>query len=208
VRVENDRADPDTLRVKGTPSKGVCTITYLTSESADITSDVIGEDGWLTSEIAGGDSVQITARVAVAGDADPGAEKAVLVQVGRSLWGPTKYAESADTVKMVTTVEGATSSGTVHITGLTVSPTSMGAQVQFALSTDASVSARVMNIAGRPIKTLCAARDCEAGANTLLWNAQADNGLVVPNGQYLVELTARTHDGALARRLTQVRVDR
>ena len=140
--------------------------------------------------------------------ATSGAKKAVLVQVGRSVWGPTKHARSADTVKMVTTVEGAASSGTVHITGLTVSPTSMGAQVQFALSSAAQVDARVLNIAGRPIKTICTARDCEAGANTLLWNTQADNGLAVPNGQYLVELTARTPDGALARRLTQVRVDR
>ena len=140
--------------------------------------------------------------------ATSGAKKAVLVQVGRSVWGPTKHARSADTVKMVTTVEGAAPSGMVHITGLTASPTSMGAQVQFALSAAAQVDARVLNIAGRPIKTICTARDCEAGANTLLWNTQADNGLAVPNGQYLVELTARTPDGALARRLTQVRVDR
>lgn len=83
-----------------------------------------------------------------------------------------------------------------------------GAQITFTLSSVAQVQARVLNIAGRPVRTICRATDCEAGANTLIWNAQSDRGLPVPNGTYLVELTARADDGAQARALTQVILSR
>ena len=205
VRVENDRADPDTLVVKGTGSKGVWTIAYFTGANVDITGDVTGS-GWTTPSIAGRGSTTITVRMTAASGASPGAEKATWVQVGRAAWGPTKYAGFADTVKMVTTVEGAAATGTMRITGLTALPTNVGAQVQFALSSAAQVDARVMNIAGRPIKTICTARDGEAGANTLLWNAMSDDGLRVPSGVYLVEIEARGAGGSQSRALTQVRL--
>jgi hypothetical protein len=94
------------------------------------------------------------------------------------------------------------------LTSVTGIPTPAGAQVSFSLSAPAQVQARIMSIAGRPVRILCAARECEAGANTLLWNAQGDNGLPVPNGAYLVELLAQGEDGAQTRALTQVRVAR
>ena len=65
-----------------------------------------------------------------------------------------------------------------------------------------------LNIAVRSIRTLCRARDCEAGTNTLLWNAQSDQGLPVPNGTYLVEVTAKAGDGSRTRGLAQVRLNR
>jgi hypothetical protein len=207
VRVENDSQAADTLVVKGTSGRRDWTITYLAGDGADITSDMTG-GGWTTAELAGGAATEITARVAVTNVDYAGAPKTVLVQVGRAVWGPTKYAESADTVKMVTTVEGAASSGAMHVTGLMAVPTSMGAQVQFGLSSAAQVDARVLNIAGRPIKTICTAKACEAGTNTLLWNAMSDGGLRVPNGVYLVDVAARTDDGGQSKALTQVRVGR
>lgn len=60
----------------------------------------------------------------------------------------------------------------------------------------------------RPVRTLCRTNACDAGANTLLWNATSDRGLPVPNGTYLVEVMAKAGDGARARGLTQVRLDR
>ena len=71
-----------------------------------------------------------------------------------------------------------------------------------------AVDARILNMAGRPVKTICRARDCEAGSNTLLWNAQSDQGLPVPNGTYLIEVMAKAGDGTQARGLGQVRVRR
>ena len=104
-------------------------------------------------------------------------------------------------------VGGMVGSGGV-VTGLSAVAVGTGAQISFSLSSDASVQARVLNIAGRPVKTICTARECEAGANTLLWNAQSDQGLVVPNGTYLVEVTARAEGGGEARALARVRITR
>ncbi len=51
--------------------------------------------------------------------------------------------------------------GMVIVAGLTALPTKAGgAQITFSLSSEAQVQARILNIAGRPIKTLCQARDC------------------------------------------------
>jgi len=59
-----------------------------------------------------------------------------------------------------------------------------------------------------PVRRLCRARDCEAGSNTLLWNATSGTGLPVPNGMYLIEVLANKADGTRTRGLTQVRVSR
>ena len=85
-------------------------------------------------------------------------------------------------------------------------PTNAGAQVAFSLSSAGQVSARVLNLAGRPVKTLAQGREFDAGANTLLWNAQTDQGLAVPSGPYLVEVVARDDDGSEARAVTQLRI--
>jgi len=97
--------------------------------------------------------------------------------------------------------------GSVVLTGLAALPTAKGTQITFRLSSSAEVQARVLNIAGRPVRALCRAQDCERGANTLLWNAQSDSGLPVPNGTYLVEVTAKAEDGTQARAVTPVTIN-
>lgn len=101
--------------------------------------------------------------------------------------------------------EGGSSSA---VTSLVAVPTRAGAQIAFTLSSAARVDARVINIAGRPVAAICRARDCEAGTNTVLWDARSDQGLPVPGGTYLVEVVARSEDGAQARALGQVRINR
>ncbi len=101
-----------------------------------------------------------------------------------------------------------TTGATTAVAGLSAVPTKAGVQVTLSLSAGAQVSARIMNVAGRPVRTLCRAKDCEAGTNTLLWNACGDNGLAVPNGTYLVEVTAKAGDGAQTRALAQVQLRR
>jgi len=105
------------------------------------------------------------------------------------------------------TISGSGGSGTM-LTGLTAASTSTGAQLTFTLTSSASVSARILNLAGRPVKTLCTARDCEAGANTLLWNTTSDSGVAVPSGVYLVEVSAKAEDGSQTRAVTQVSIRR
>ena len=96
----------------------------------------------------------------------------------------------------------------MSVAGLVGAPTRAGAQMTFSLSGPAAVDARVLNLAGRPVKTLCCAMDCHAGANTLLWNAQSATGLPVPSGVYLVEVIARGAAGSQARAIATVRVGR
>jgi hypothetical protein len=102
------------------------------------------------------------------------------------------------------TVNGASST----VTALSAVPTAAGAQITFGLSSSAQVQARVLNIAGRPVRAICQAQNCEAGTNTLVWNAFSDEGLPVPNGVYLVEVATRADDGTESKALTQVRLQR
>lgn len=103
------------------------------------------------------------------------------------------------------TADAACSSGAL-ISSLSAAPSAMGAQITISLTSAAQVDARVINVAGRPVKTICRAVDCEAGANTLLWNAQSDTGLSVPNGVYLIEVVAKAPEGPQTRALAQVRI--
>ena len=98
--------------------------------------------------------------------------------------------------------------GIVGVAGLSATPTAVGAQVTFTLTADAAVTARVLNLAGRPVRTLCTARDSETGANTLVWNASTDAGLTAPAGRYLVEVQARGADGQSARSVVAVQIQR
>ena len=211
VKLQNDRGEPDTLLVWGPSGAGVWGITYKDVAGADITTAMTGA-GWQPPELAAGGETTMSVEVGAAGHAQAGAWKAVVVRVGRALWGPSKNAESADAVKMVTTVEGdgasTIASSGPQLTSLTVTQTQMGAEVRFTLSASAHVNARVLNIAGRPVRTLCTARDCDAGTNTLLWNATSDQGLQVPIGVYLVEVAAKHQEGECSRALARVRAGR
>ena len=71
-----------------------------------------------------------------------------------------------------------------------------------------TVDARVLNLAGRPVRALCSGRACEAGANTLLWSATSDGGLAAPDGLYLVEVAVGAPDGTQSRAMAQVRIAR
>ncbi len=94
------------------------------------------------------------------------------------------------------------------LSSLSAQPTTIGAQVVFALSTSGSVSAEVMNIAGRPIRTLVTDRAMPAGVNELWWDGRSEAGLKVPNGTYLVRLTARDASGAQCTAVTTLQIMR
>jgi len=94
---------------------------------------------------------------------------------------------------------GTASSATV--VGLTIQPTNAGAAVTLTLSADAAVTVQVLNIAGRPIRTVVADRPCPAGVTTLAWNGLSDLGTPAPTGRYLVQVSARAADGGRSRAL-------
>lgn len=94
------------------------------------------------------------------------------------------------------------------VMNLTAVATNASVQATFSLSSAAQVQARILNIAGRPVRTLCSARECGAGTHTLVWNAMSDQGLAVPNGTYVVEVRGSAEDGTQSRALRQVSIHR
>ena len=86
-------------------------------------------------------------------------------------------------------------SGNLAVTGLTALPAANAVQATFSLTAAADVSATVVNIAGRPVRSVVTDRPAEAGRQTLLWDLRSDAGLRVPAGRYLVRIVARSADG-------------
>ena len=85
------------------------------------------------------------------------------------------------------------------VTSLSAQPTAHGAAITFSLSSSASVTATITNLAGRPVKTVCARKAFDAGPCTLLWNASTDSGLRAPSGRYLLRLETASPDGGASR---------
>jgi serine protease len=101
---------------------------------------------------------------------------------------PTKW-------KAGPTLEAATT--TALVTSASAVQTHQGSvQIVFTLSADAAVTARVLNIAGREVRTLARARRCGSGLNSLLWDSRTNAGLMAPAGTYLVYVQALGGDGA------------
>ncbi len=99
--------------------------------------------------------------------------------------------------------------GTLELIGTAAIPAATGgAEIVFTLSAPAGVTATALNIAGRPVRTICEARDCEAGINSLVWNGLGNNGLAVPNGRYLIRIAARNESGQSATGLTALNLRR
>jgi hypothetical protein len=94
--------------------------------------------------------------------------------------------------------------GAAMVTSLAIVPTRAGAQVTFSLANAASVTATVVNIAGRPVRTIAADTPLGAGMQTLLWDRKAESGLAVPAGLYLIRVTARDAAGGQSTALATV----
>jgi len=91
---------------------------------------------------------------------------------------------------------------------ITAQPTGSGAHITFSLSAAADVTAIVLNVAGRPVRTLLSSKPCPAGLQSLSWDRRSDSGLPVPTGVYVFRITAHTGDGDLAQALAAVNLTR
>lgn len=80
------------------------------------------------------------------------------------------------------------------IRSLSVQPAAAAVQISYTLSAPATVAVDIINLAGRPVRTLPAAQR-EAGLATTLWDGRGSNGAKVPAGAYLVRITARSAEG-------------
>jgi parallel beta-helix repeat protein len=97
-----------------------------------------------------------------------------------------------------------TGTGSAMLTSLAAVPTNAGVQLSFTLRNASAVTATILNVAGRPIRTIVADKPLDAGLQTLLWDRRADSALPVPAGLYLVRLAARDATGAQSAALTTV----
>ncbi len=97
-------------------------------------------------------------------------------------------------------------SGPDQVMAVTARPAGGGVEVCFTLSAPASVSAEVLNIAGRPIKRIVTDRSCAAGVQSLAWNGCSDFGTRVPSGTYVLRLSACSGNGQRGETITTVRM--
>ncbi len=103
----------------------------------------------------------------------------------------------------------ATDAQQARVTGLTVSASKAGgAQLTFTLASASAVAVRILNAAGREVRALCRAKPYQAGTAVLLWDGRSDQGVAVPNGDYLVEVVANAAGGASVRAVARCRITR
>jgi nitrous oxidase accessory protein NosD len=94
------------------------------------------------------------------------------------------------------------------VTNAMAIPTATGAQIIFTLSDTTYVSVDIVNIAGRPVRTISSYRGLLAGVNTVLWDGRSEMGTKAPNGTYLVRITAHGPNGTASQGLTTLRLTR
>ena len=102
----------------------------------------------------------------------------------------------------------ATQMATPQVVSLMTSRTGTGLGIVYTLSTDAQVSARMLNIAGRPVRSLVSDAAQSAGQNMLVWNLRSDQNSVVPGGMYLLEMSLATPEGQSCKMVRSVMVGR
>lgn len=100
-------------------------------------------------------------------------------------------------------VSGTTS---MQMSSVSAVPSAAGVEVVFTLSAPASVSAEVMNMAGRTIRHIVLDREYGPGPQSVAWNGMSDYGTKAPSGPYLVRVTARSGSGECCERLSSLQI--
>jgi len=84
----------------------------------------------------------------------------------------------------------------VVVTGVATEQVNSGqVTVSYTLSSQADVTIRVYNIAGRCVRSTAEAQPATPGLHNATWNLRSDSGSHVPSRLYLVRVSARTEEG-------------
>ncbi|MGI5819484.1 MAG: hypothetical protein ACOX9R_15450 [Armatimonadota bacterium] len=94
------------------------------------------------------------------------------------------------------------------ITSMSASQGERAAGITFNVTAACQVTARVMNIAGRTVRTLTSNESVAEGTNTVSWNLRSERGTLVANGVYVIVLEARSPDGQQTRAISTMSVRR
>lgn len=81
-------------------------------------------------------------------------------------------------------------------------------QLAYTVNVAASVTAEVHNIAGRTVARLGTQGATPGAAQTFRWNCRGLYGAPVPNGRYILRLTATTENGQAAQSVAAFNVRR
>jgi hypothetical protein len=206
MRVENDGQQAGHIAIKGPGEVQGWKVSYFNRRRGgqNVTRLVTGRTGWQLGKMQPQDAREFRVVVHISGMAPPGASRTVDV---KAEW-QGMSSPPHDIVRFVAQVAKKTTATACQVAGLTATPTAAGAAINFTLAAAAEVDARVLNLAGRPVRTLARGAALGSGANVLLWDARDQQGLRVPDGVYLVDLTARSPSGERSHALTQVRLAR
>jgi len=83
-----------------------------------------------------------------------------------------------------------------------------GMVVTYSVSKDCRVTAQVTNIAGRVVRTVCDGTLVQEGVNALNWDLKSTRGTRVPNGRYIIRVTAAGEDGQKVQAVTSATLQR
>ncbi len=101
-----------------------------------------------------------------------------------------------------------TGTGTAAVASVACAPAGDGAQISVTLSAAATVSAEIINIAGRVVKVVTTDRAMSEGVASLSWNGRNAAGARVPAGVYLVRLSALSDDGGRSQAIATLNLTR
>jgi hypothetical protein len=94
------------------------------------------------------------------------------------------------------------------ISSAAAAPGARATAITFNVSRSCTITAEITNIAGRVVKRLCSDRDAVQGVNTLNWDLTTDRGTRVPNGRYMIRISAAGEDGQQVSAITTATVSR
>lgn len=78
-----------------------------------------------------------------------------------------------------------------------------GVTISFESTSDAEATVEIQ-YAGRPIRRLARGRAVSAGVSQFVWDGKDDQGRGLPGGSYLINVTARTAEGAQTRQVVPI----
>ncbi|MHB1461614.1 MAG: FlgD immunoglobulin-like domain containing protein [Armatimonadota bacterium] len=125
----------------------------------------------------------------------------------RDMRGTSSYVVdmAGQTTKTLKVVAEPAGSSALRINSVRVGRSRGGSvQLSYNLSDNATCSVRVMGANGSVVSTLTVAGSASRGVNTVTWNGQDANGINVPAGAYLMEISASTEDGQTAKTVQPV----
>ncbi len=189
IKIENDGANADNIKVTGTGGVSDWTVIYYDdlTGGTEITGDVTG-GGWFTGVLLSDDSKEIRVEVTPALSASGSYE--VLV-TGTSL---NAVPEKKDVVKAITTAEAgieediAQNMKDYSISLLFQNPSYNRSVIRYSLPERERISLLIYDISGRIVRTLIRAKSQEPGVYTVVWDGCDDNGMRLPSGVYFYQL--------------------